>query len=66
MYSCEIMLKMQTTIESRLLGYLYEIWQKHRITCMAVSQYYSNIHIASFVLNINRIFWKLLGFKVSD
>lgn len=48
----------QRTIKSKLLGYLYEIWQERLITCIAVSQYYSNTHIASFVLHINRTFWK--------
>lgn len=56
----------QTTIKSKLLGYLYELWQEHLITCIAVSQYYSNIHIASFVLHINRTVWKPIGLNVSD
>jgi len=57
-HSYKIMSRTQMTIKSKLLGYLYVIWQEHLITCIAVSQYYSNIHIASFVLHIYRTFWK--------
>lgn len=45
-HSYKIMSRTQMTIKSKLLGYLYEIWQEHFITCIAVSQYYSNIYIA--------------------